>query len=91
MSDITLDQAHKIVQAAREKAVEIGTKMDIAVVDAGANLKFFIRMDKAWIGSIDIAIKKQKPRDFLIWQRAKLVNFHNQASHFIKLNIQMVV
>jgi uncharacterized protein GlcG (DUF336 family) len=34
--------------------------MDIAVVDAGGNLKAFIRMDGAWLGSIDIAIKKAK-------------------------------
>jgi len=43
-----------------EKAVEIGCKMDIAVVDAGANLKAFFRMEGAWLGSIDIAIKKAK-------------------------------
>jgi uncharacterized protein GlcG (DUF336 family) len=64
MSDITLDQAHEVVKAARKKAEEIGTKMDIAVVDAGANLKFFIRMDDAWLGSIDIAIKKAKTARF---------------------------
>lgn len=64
MSDITLDQAHDVVKAARKKAAEIGTKMDIAVVDAGANLKFFIRMDDAWLGSIDIAIKKAKTARF---------------------------
>jgi uncharacterized protein GlcG (DUF336 family) len=60
MSDITLDQAHDVVKTARKKADEMGVKMDIAVVDAGANLKFFIRMDNAWLGSIDIAIKKAK-------------------------------
>lgn len=64
MSDISLDQAHDVVKAARKKAEEIGTKMDIAVVDAGANLKFFIRMDNAWLGSIDIAIKKAKTARF---------------------------
>ncbi len=46
--------------AAIDKAVEIGCKMDIAVVDAGANLKAFFRMEGAWLGSIDIAIKKAK-------------------------------
>lgn len=56
--DISLDQAHAIVAAAAAKAAEINTKMDIAVVDAGGNLKAFIRMDGAWLGSIDIAIKK---------------------------------
>ena len=60
MSDITMNQAHEVITAALKKAEEIGTKMDIAVVDAGANLKAFIRMDDAWIGSIDIAIKKAK-------------------------------
>lgn len=60
MSDITLEQAHEVVRAARAKAEDIGTKMDIAVVDAGANLKFFIRMDGAWLGSIDIAMKKAR-------------------------------
>lgn len=64
MSDITLEQAQKIVAAAEAKAVEIGTKMDIAVVDAGANLKAFVRMDGAWLGSIDISIKKAKTARF---------------------------
>ena len=64
MSDITLEQAQKIVSAAQAKASEIGTKMDIAIVDAGANLKAFVRMDGAWLGSIDIAIKKAKTARF---------------------------
>jgi uncharacterized protein GlcG (DUF336 family) len=58
--DITLDQAYLIVMAAFEKAKEIDTKMDIAVVDAGGNLKAFARMDGAWLGSIDIAQKKAR-------------------------------
>ncbi len=64
MSDVSMKQAHAAVEAALKKAEEIGTKMDIAVVDAGANLKAFIRMDGAWIGSIDIAIKKAKTARF---------------------------
>src|SRR3954471_4074548 len=59
-SDITLDQAHAALEAAAKKAQEINTKMDICVVDAGGNLKAFARMDGAWLGSIDIAIKKAK-------------------------------
>ena len=58
--DLSLSQAHAIVAAAVEKAAAINTKMDIAVVDAGGNLKAFVRMDGAWLGSIDIAIKKAK-------------------------------
>jgi len=58
--DLSLDQAYQIVVAAVQKANEINTKMDIAVVDAGGNLKAFARMDGAWLGSIDISIKKAK-------------------------------
>jgi uncharacterized protein GlcG (DUF336 family) len=60
MSDITLSQATAVVEGALEKAEEIGTLMNIAVVDAGGNLKAFRRMDGAWLGSIDIAIKKAR-------------------------------
>ena len=63
-NDITLDQAHAALEAAAKKAQEINTKMDIAVVDAGGNLKAFARMDGAWLGSIDISIKKAKTARF---------------------------
>ena len=60
MSDITLDQAKAALKAALEKSAAIGTKMDIAIVDAGTNLKAFAREDGAWLGSIDIAQKKAR-------------------------------
>jgi uncharacterized protein GlcG (DUF336 family) len=60
MSDLTLESAERILAAAKKKAAEIGTKMNIAVVDAGANLKAFVRMDGAWLGSIDIAQRKAR-------------------------------
>ena len=58
--DLSLDQAGAIIKAAVEKSKEINTKMDIAIVDAGGNLKAFARMDGAWLGSIDIAQKKAR-------------------------------
>ncbi|SBW06128.1 Uncharacterized 15.0 kDa protein in dhaT-dhaS intergenic region [uncultured Alphaproteobacteria bacterium] len=58
--DITLAQAEKVVAAAKAKAHEQGTLMNIAVVDAGGNLKAFARMDGAFLGSIDIAAKKAR-------------------------------
>ncbi len=64
MSDITLEQAQLAVQAALDKSQEIDVKMNIAIVDAGANLKAFARMDNAWLGSIDIAVKKAKTARF---------------------------
>ncbi len=64
MNDITLQQAYAVVKAAYDKALEMNVKMNIAVVDAGANLKAFVRMDGAWLGSIDISIKKAKTARF---------------------------
>jgi len=60
VADIDLQQAEAAVAAAKQKAAEIGTKMDIAIVDVGANLKAFARMDGAWLGSIDISIRKAR-------------------------------
>ena len=64
MEDLTLQQARTAVTAAIEKAQALGVKMNIAVVDAGANLKAFARMDGAWLGSVDIAIKKSRTARF---------------------------
>src|SRR3954449_4148089 len=55
---ITLADARRIIAAAEQKAAEIGQPMNIAVVDAGGNLIAHVRMDNAWMGSIDISIKK---------------------------------
>ena len=57
---ITLEQAETAVQAAKAKAVETNTLMNIAIVDAGANLVAFVRMDGAWLGSLDIAQRKAR-------------------------------
>jgi len=64
MSDITLAEAQAIVAAALKRAKKIGVAMNIAVVDAGANLKAFNRMDNAWLGSIDISIRKARTARF---------------------------
>ena len=62
--NISLEQAQKVVAAAQKKATELDLKMNIAVVDGGANLLAFARMDGAWLGSADIAIKKAKTARF---------------------------
>ncbi len=58
--NITLAQAEKAVAAAKAKATEIKTLMNIAIVDAGTNLVAFGKMDGAWLGSIDISQKKAR-------------------------------
>jgi uncharacterized protein GlcG (DUF336 family) len=55
---VTLNDARNVIAAAEKKAIEIKQPMNIAVADAGGNLVAHVRMDGAWIGSIDISINK---------------------------------
>ena len=55
---VSLEEARQAIRAGQAKAKEIGVPMNIAAVDAGANLVAFERMEGAWIGSIDISINK---------------------------------
>ncbi|RCW48353.1 GlcG/HbpS family heme-binding protein [Paenibacillus prosopidis] len=57
---ITAEQARKIIAAGEARATEIGVPVNIAVLDAGVNLKAFGRMDGALLGSIDIALGKAR-------------------------------
>ena len=70
--NITLEQAEAVIAAAKLKSIEIDTKMDICVVDAGANLVAFARMDGAWIGSVDISFKKAKTSAWFTMDTATL-------------------
>ena len=64
MSNVTLKQAQTAIDAAFAKSEDMGVKMNIAVVDGGANLVAFARMDGAWLGSLDISQKKAKTARF---------------------------
>ncbi|MDJ0460078.1 heme-binding protein [Arthrobacter sp. NQ7] len=64
MTDITLRQAERVLTAALADATNRGLKMNVAIVDAGGNLKVFARQDGAWLGSIDISIKKARTARF---------------------------
>src|SRR3712207_2178332 len=55
---VSLEEARRVISAAEGKAEEVGQPMNIAVVDAGGNLVSHVRMDGAWIGSIEISINK---------------------------------
>src|SRR5260370_1990584 len=55
---VTLEEARRVIAAAEQKALELNQPMNIAVVDEGGNLVSHVRMDGAWIGSIDISINK---------------------------------
>ena len=69
---ITLDKAMAVVAAAQAKAEMQGILLNIAVVDAGANLTAFVRMDGAFLGSIDLSIKKAKTARFFNMPTGKL-------------------
>ena len=55
---LTLEGAELVLAAAQARAVEIKVPMDIAVVDDGAHLLAFARMDGAKLSSVEIAIRK---------------------------------
>jgi uncharacterized protein GlcG (DUF336 family) len=55
---VSLDDARRVIAAAEQKAIEIGQPMNIAVADNGGRGVAHVRMDGAWIGSIDISLKK---------------------------------
>jgi uncharacterized protein GlcG (DUF336 family) len=58
MTAVKLEDARRVISAAEKKAREIGQPMNIAVADEGGNIVAHVRMDNAWIGSIDISMKK---------------------------------
>jgi uncharacterized protein GlcG (DUF336 family) len=62
--NLTLKNAETAIAVAKAKAKDLGTLMNIAIVDAGANLIAFVHMDNAWLGSIDIAQKKARTARF---------------------------
>lgn len=84
---ITLEEARRIIAAAKKKAIEIEQPSNIAVVDEGANLVAFERMDGAWIGSIDIAQNKAfTSRAFDIETKA-LGEFSQSGDQFFGIHV----
>jgi uncharacterized protein GlcG (DUF336 family) len=55
---LDLADARRIIAAGERKAIEMQIPYNIAVVDAGGGLLAHVRMDGAWLGSVDIAINK---------------------------------
>jgi uncharacterized protein GlcG (DUF336 family) len=80
---VTLEQARAMIAAGEKKAMEVGQPMNIAVVCAGGHLLAFERMPKAWLGSVDIAIKKAwTSRAFNIETKALGENSQPQQQFF---------
>ena len=60
MADMTADMTSMVIAAARRAATDLGVGVSIAVVDAGANLTGFLRMDGAVLASVDTAQVKAR-------------------------------
>jgi uncharacterized protein GlcG (DUF336 family) len=58
--DISQICSDATVAATAAEARTIGVPMNVAILDAGANLKAFLRIDGALLGSVDIALEKAK-------------------------------
>lgn len=86
---ITLEQAEKAISAARIKAIEIKTQMCLAILDSGGHLKSFDRMDHAYVGSIDIAIKKARTAVYFGLPSGRSANYLNPRVSSMGLNRPM--
>ena len=80
MTAVKLEDARRIISAAENKATEIGQPMNIAVADEGGNIVAHVRMDNAWIGSIDISMKKAYRRAHLTLKRRNWQSIPNRGA-----------
>ena len=83
---VTLADARRIIAAAEEKAKQIKQPMNIAVADAGGNLVAHVRMDDAWIGSIDISINKAFTARAFDIQTKDLAQFSQSGGQFFGIH-----
>lgn len=70
--NISLEQAELAIKAAKERSTQLNILENIAIVDTGANLVAFARMDDAWIGSIDIALRKARTARYFDMETGQL-------------------
>ncbi len=87
MSDIDLDQAQVVVDAAVKKAHGISTLMNVTVIDAGGNLKAFARMDGAWLGSNDISAKKARTARFFDMDSGEIGNLSQPGGPLYNIEV----
>lgn len=83
---VTLADARRVIAAAEEKAKQIKQPMNIAVADAGGNLVAHVRMDDAWMGSIDIAINKAFTARAFDIQTKDLAQFSQSGGQFFGIH-----
>ena len=72
---ITAEQAERVLKASILKARELRISVCIAILDSGGHLKTFHRMDGAWLGVIDVAIKKARTSALFEMETQTLDNY----------------
>jgi uncharacterized protein GlcG (DUF336 family) len=87
---VTLEDARRVILAAEKKAIEIKQPMNIAVVDEGGNLVSHVRMDRAWLGSVDISINKLSLREHSTSQPEISRSIRNRAASFSEFTFPIV-
>jgi uncharacterized protein GlcG (DUF336 family) len=83
---VTLEEARKIIAAATKKAKAIGQPMNIAVACAGGHLLAFERMAGAWLGSVDISIKKAWTSRAFDIETGTLAKFSQSGEQFFGIH-----
>jgi uncharacterized protein GlcG (DUF336 family) len=90
---ITAEQADRVMKASIQKAGELGISVCIAILDSGGHLKAFHRMDGAWLGVIDVAIKKAKTSALFEMETQIMDNFSKAGAdaHGIELSNENLI
>jgi len=82
-----MDKAQQIIEAAIDKAKTIGQPMNVAIVDAGANLMAFMRMDGAWLAASTSPSTRPSPRRPSISRRWSLAATASRATTFFGIHV----
>src|SRR6267143_3067376 len=86
MTAVKLEDARRVISAAEKKAREIGQPMNIAVADEGGNIVAHVRMDNAWIGSIDVSMKKAYTSRALDIETKELAKYSQSGGQFFGIH-----
>src|SRR5260370_37879537 len=87
MTAVRLEDARRVISAAEKKAREIGQPMNIAVAHEGGNIVAHVRMDDAWIGSIDISMKKAYTSRAFDIETKELANHSQSGGEFFGIHV----
>src|SRR5437868_13704808 len=90
MTAVKLEDARRVISAAEKKARDIGQPMNIAVADEGGNIVAHVRMDNAWIGSMDISMKKAYTSRAFDIETKELANHSQSGGEFFGIHVSNI-